>query len=348
MTTTDDVTPIHVTGATGLLAAIPVLVGFHPRRSLVLLCMSGPRRRIGPVIRVDLPAARDRQLVLQLTRYAQLHADEVAVVAYQDTSTRRPILDQLLRALEAADVPVVEVLVVRDGRAWPAATRTAERTHPGIPLPDSDDRQSRRLAAENAFAGRAVLASRESLAESIAGPTGTRLADAERAIDDAARTAPATGPDGAGARRDEALALADECLTARAATGDVPLVLAAALAVAVQDVSVRDAVVARAVVEVRRPWPAMLISCASRVPDAQAAELCAVLTAAAYRHGDGALAQVAADRALSVEPGHGLARLLLASMAAGLHPAELERLAVSAADGSDRRDNRADVAGRLR
>ncbi len=327
MTTTDDVPPTRVTGPTGLLAAIPAVLGFHPRRSLVLVCLSGPRRRMGPVIRVDLPAARDRAQALTLTRYAQRYADEVAVVAFQETRARRPLLDQLLRALESAEIPVMEVLVVRDGRAWPARDRTTERTHPGIPVPDSDDLQVRRLAAASAIAGRAVLASRGTLARSIAGPTGARLAEAERAIDAAARTAPASGPDAARARRDEAVALADECLTARAATGTVPLGLAASFAVALQDVEVRDAVLARAVLEVHREWPAMLISCASETPDAQAADVCAVLAAAAYRHGDGALAQVAVDRCLSAEPGHRLALLLLASMAEGMHPMDLERLA---------------------
>jgi hypothetical protein len=51
-----------------------------------------------------------------------------------------------------------------------------------------------------------------------------------------------------------------------------------------------------------------------------------VLAVVAYRHGDGALAQVAVDRCLAAEPHHRLAHLLLAIMAAGLHPDELVTL----------------------
>jgi hypothetical protein len=47
----------------------------------------------------------------------------------------------------------------------------------------------------------------------------------------------------------------------------------------------------------------------------------------AYRHGDGALAQVAVDRCLLAEPEHGLAQLMIAIMSSGIHPDELERIA---------------------
>lgn len=62
------------------------------------------------------------------------------------------------------------------------------------------------------------------------------------------------------------------------------------------------------------------------VPDDVAAELCSVLAVAAYRAGDGALAQVAVDRCLRGDPEHRLAHLMLGVMAAGLHPDELTGL----------------------
>ena len=47
-------TPIQVTGAEGILGTIPVMLGFHPTDSLVVLGLSGPRRTVGPVARIDL------------------------------------------------------------------------------------------------------------------------------------------------------------------------------------------------------------------------------------------------------------------------------------------------------
>jgi hypothetical protein len=327
MTTTDDVTTTRVSGPMGILAAIPILLGFHPRRSLVVACLAGPCRRVGPVIRVDLPSGLDGGQALMLAGHAHVHADEVVVVAYQDTKTRRPFLDQVLRALRAAEIPVADVWVVRDGTAWLARTRAEQQAHRGFPVPDENDPEVQELAAVTAYSGRAVLESREALAASIAGPTGARLIAAERAIDRAAGTAPAAGVESAEGRTLEALALVNECLGATEITGTVPLALAAELAVALQDARVRHAVVARAVVDVEREWPAMLVACASQIPNAQAGPLCAVLAVAGYRHGDGALAQVAVDRSLGVEPGNELAHLMLACMSTGMHPAELERLA---------------------
>jgi hypothetical protein len=78
MTTTDDLVPLKVSGPEGLLAAVPTMLGFHPRDSLVLLCLTGPRRRVGPVARVDLPPGRDRPLANQLTDHARRYADEGA------------------------------------------------------------------------------------------------------------------------------------------------------------------------------------------------------------------------------------------------------------------------------
>ena len=61
------------------------------------------------------------------------------------------------------------------------------------------------------------------------------------------------------------------------------------------------------VAELDQPWLPMLIACATWTPDFLAAELCSVLAMVAYRHGDGALAQIAVDRCLAAEPGHPLA-----------------------------------------
>ena len=107
----------------------------------------------------------------------------------------------------------------------------------------------------------------------------------------------------------------------------MPLRLAASLAVAVQDPDARQAVIARAVVDVDEEWPAALVACVSQVPDAQVAALCSVLAVVAYRHGDGALAQVALDRCLAAEPGNELAGLMRMCISVGMHPARLARLA---------------------
>lgn len=342
MTTTDDLVPLKVSGPRGLLAAVPTMLGFHPQESMVLLCLHGARRRVGPVARVDLPPGRDRPLADHLAEHARRYADEVVVISYQSARRRPPFLDELLGRLAAAGVDVMDAIVVRDGRARPALNRAMERAHPGIPIPDDSDPQVRALHAAGALAGRTVLADRDELRRSIAGPTGDRLATAEQGIDAAAAgRLPGVPPEGeidvgptdqseAQTLPGDIHALVEHALASITETGRVQPEVATALAVVVNDVVIRDALIARAVVEMHRPWLPMLIACAGWTPDDRAPQLCSLLAVVAYRHGDGALAQVALDRCLEAEPGHRLAHLLLAIIAAGTHPDELLMLAAAA------------------
>jgi hypothetical protein len=377
MTTTGDVTPIKVSGPAGLLAAVPPMLGFHPTNSLVLMCVSGNRRRVGPVARVDLPAGHDRAMAKQLTRHARNHADEVVVISYQEGRKRPPLLDDVLVELDRAGVPVMEAIVVRGGRARPALNAAIERVHPGIELPDAEDPQVAALAAAGALAGRSVLINRDQLRQSIAGPTGIRLQAAERAVDEvlaghirsaeatkmrrdlcapaagsveSSRSKPGGGDMGfeglfaqswvphssagqaiprAGAELPGDVAeLLHHAFAQLAAGGAVQVRIAVELAIDFSDVLVRDSVLAKAVSELEEPWLPLLISCASWTPDFLAAELCSLLSVVAYRHGDGALAQLAVDRCLAAEPRHPLAQLMIAIMSAGVRPEELERIGI--------------------
>ncbi len=334
MTHNDDVVPIRISGPIGLLAVVPALLGFHPADSLVLLCLAGERRRVGPAVRVDLPVGHDPHLAAQLTGHALQHADEVVVICYQRTRRRPPLLDDVLTELRRSRVPVMDALVVRGGRVRPALTRQVERAHPGIPVPGADDRTVQALAAAGALAGRSVLADREQLRRSIAGPRGEHLRRAELAVDQAA-----VGALDAMEVLDD---LADVAL-AQAAGGAVSCDVAAAVAVVMTDSRSRDDLLLRAIRELDSPWLPLLISCAGWAPDSVCPPLCAVLAVVAYRHGDGALAQVAVDRCLLVEPGHPLAQLIISVMGAGISPQQLDVLitpqaAESAAPSGQERD----------
>jgi hypothetical protein len=338
MTTTDDVAPIRVSGPAGLLAAVPPMLGFHPSDSLVLMCLSGQRRRVGPVARVDLPPGHDRRLARHLTGHAQRHADEVVVICYQSTRRRAPLLDDLLRELKRAGIEVMDAFVVVGDRARPAMTAAVERGHSGYPVPLADDPQVQALTAAGALAGRSVLADREQLRQSIAGPSGERLQLADWHVDQAAAGVlqPSTPPtslptaDSTSATTMPELveALLDRAFAQVQQDGVVKVEQAAALAVVLDDAFVRDAVLRRAVAELDEPWVPMLISCATWTPDPLAASVCSVLAVAAYRHGDGALAQIAVDRTLAAEPENPLAHLMIAIMSAGLRPEVLEQMAV--------------------
>ena len=108
MTTTDDETPIRISGPVGLLATVPMMLGFHPTNSLVMMCVSGRRRKVGPVARVDLPPGHDRAMAAHLARHALQHADEVVLVSYQSFRRRPPLLDDVLREMARVGMEVMD------------------------------------------------------------------------------------------------------------------------------------------------------------------------------------------------------------------------------------------------
>jgi hypothetical protein len=343
MTTTGAVTPITITGPDGLLAIVPTMLGFHPKNSLVLICLSGCRRRVGPVARVDLPAGHDRALAAHLAGHAVRHADEVAIVVYQDGRRRPPLLGDVVSALARSGIAVMDAIMVRAGQAFRAPGAGGPyRKVSELAVPGADDPQMRLLAAASVMSGRTVLPDRDALRRSIAAPTGRRLRDAEQWITAATcgdvppgltgNTVTSIGPGdnvAVGQR-----ALTELAMAQATAAGGVEVDVAAALAVAMIDELVRDSVLADAMTELERPWLPMLISCASWTPPALAPPLCAVLAVVAYRHGDGALAQVAVDRCLAAAPEYPLAHLMIAFMSAGVRPETLDRLA-NLASGDD-------------
>lgn len=339
MSTTNKSTALRITGPDGLLAVVPIMLGFHPTNSLVVICLAGGGRRVGPVARVDLPRGHDRNMAAQLAGHALHHADAVVLVTYQDTRRRPPLLTDVIAGMATVGVQVLEALIVCDGMARPALGTRAERSGSGFPVPGADDPQVRTLAAAAAFAGRTTLPDRSALQRSIAPPTGHRLREAERCVTAASSGRPLLvgASAGSASRRRfgaeplpgiellncEPTDLTDRALAQVSTFGEVEADVAAALAVGMIDIPFRDRIIEVAIVEIDRPWLPMLISCATWTPQALAAPLCAVLAMVAYRQGDGALAQIAVDRSLEAEPKYSLSHLMIAVMAAGLHPESL-------------------------
>ena len=95
------------------------------------------------------------------------------------------------------------------------------------------------------------------------------------------------------------------------------------LAWALSDIRVRDAALLRnlgpAAAAAEQLWAAL----ARELPDPEAAEPAALLAVAALLRGDGALANVALDRAERAWPGHRLTRLLRRAAEAGVRPDQL-------------------------
>ncbi|MET3803454.1 hypothetical protein ABIB25_000438 [Nakamurella sp. UYEF19] len=333
MTTTDGTTTtVRLSGRSGLLAAIPAMLGFHPQESLVMVCMSGPRRRLGPVIRMDLEEPRGQggppsPPGEQLRLYAGRYSDEVALVCYSRAKRRPGLYDKVVESLEAGGTTILDQVFVRGDRvcsSWPGRGDNSGR------LPGARDPQVLAMNAASALSGRSILVDRQALRDSIAGPVGRAATQASRALHLAADAlvgpVGTEGPVDSAALEEMTRVNIDRALAEAAGSSGLPASRCALIALLLSDVQIRDHVIARAVEEMEPPWLPMLIAVARATPDVDAAPICAVLSVAAYRRGDGALAQVALDRVLKAEPDYRLAHLMLGVMAAGLPPSNLRGL----------------------
>jgi hypothetical protein len=170
--------------------------------------------------------------------------------------------------------------------------------------------------------GRAVLPDREALVVSIAPVTGERAARL-RAWVQRMRADPVGD-------RQAALALVARGVEAVAEGRPPDDEATARLVVAFDDLLLRDAVLAGLAGPSDDGLLAFLVHAVRLSVPPFDAQVAAMLAWVAYSEGDGALANVALDRALATDPGHRLAGLVRLALDAATPPATLRELSVAA------------------
>lgn len=318
-----------------VIAAVPYLLGFHPSDSLVAIGSEGPHGSCA--LRVDLPR---EELLAAAEHIAELLVandfPRAVLVGYGGAERVGPFMSVVRAALDLRGVEVLEELRVDGGRFWSCCC-----TVPGCCPPEGTpyDIRSSPIAAQATLAGRVALTGRDELSRLVAPVGGAARAAMRRA------TQRATG---------RLMDWLFECdrddarLQARTAAEGVPYTRAllrrggpltddevAWLGVLLTRLEVRDAALTHTDVDQLDLWRDVLC----RVePEFAAAPAC--LTAyAAYLSGDGALANVALDRAVEVDPGYSMAALLRDIMLSGVPPARA-RLCVAAQAPPDQHDDR--------
>jgi uncharacterized protein DUF4192 len=319
-----------------LLAALPYLIGFHPRDSLLFIAFGGSSgRRIELTQRVDLPPADDapavcRVLAANVLRVAPagvavvvVGGDRVAAggVPFGGPPPANDVAGVAEESLVACGVTV-------QSRTWAAGTGAGAAwacydtcgCRGAVPEPDTTP-----FAATAVAAGLVALADRADLEKLVAPTTPGRLRRRARMLtravdaaldraDPRARLGPGDPVPTGHALVERAL---DEAAAGRLHLDDGRVV---ALALALSDVEVRDAALARCAASdidgAEHLWAALT----RETPDPEAAEPAVLLAACALLRGDGALAGIALDRAEQAWPGHRLTRLLRPVWAAGIPP----------------------------
>ncbi|SDK39617.1 protein of unknown function [Actinopolyspora mzabensis] len=331
------------------LAAIPHLLGFYPRDSLVLTTLHGgpETAKLGMTARVDLPEPNcRRELVAELVRGPVSNDGPdgllVAVVAapapdaaesesasaapvrppenHPDLATADPprseLVDSLRRELRTADIPLVRALwtpEIRSGGVWRCYGEQWDGTVP--------DPRSSPLAAELAVSGAITFSSREELAASVAPEspeTPARWSARLNLMQDEAEPH----------RGDATMCAADtEAVFAairRTARGS-PLTEEDLLRVlvALSDYRVRDLAMGIALTVWSRAAEQLWFVLVRKAPEPEVADVAALLAFSAYLRGDGALASVALDRVERTRPAHRLGELLRRALDSGIGPEEL-------------------------
>lgn len=309
----------RATNPAELAVLVPYILGFHPERSLVVLALEG--KRLGLTQRMDLvPEEHARDVVRQMIGHvARSGAGKIAVVAFErEPGESDPMRAELMRLVRSRVIRCATSVVVRDGR-WFDPDGLVPRSRPGgeaLPEPS-------RVPAVAVLVGegRMPLPSRESLRDVVESGTSEVAEDVAAALD--AIDTEETGVDPSPVRA---------WRTVLAPGGaDDPEAVAEAL-VALRDVSWRDALLAAlcpgwmpdglladeptaaasAAVAGLDPELALerLSTLVHATPRGEAAPVLTVLAQVAWSRGDGALASIALEEALAIEPGYRLADLL--------------------------------------
>lgn len=320
---------VRLSGAQGMVAAIPQCLGFFPDSSLVLMCLQSPRGRVGPVVRVDIPPPGQSESLLTMLDCAERYADEVAVVCFHE-GLLPGCIGELTDALRARRIPIIATLSVTDHRIRDARSKSGWRRDSGIPLLDPDDTQALALRSAAVLAGRLALPSRAALAASIT-PTGDAATSARCEAIDAEANELAAELGAAGRHlTPELVAKVDDALHAGEAEyrefGRPSIHTASCLIALSAHLPCRDLIMARALARNDMAMVGLLVAVAAQCPDGSCVDLCAVLAGAAYRFGDGALAQCALDRAMGTDPHHRLSTLLRSFVDGALPPSDLDVL----------------------
>lgn len=329
----DDRPTLRVRGPADLLQAVPYLLSFHPHRSLVLVGLH--QSLLVVTVRLDLddiavPGVLPDAIAAMRRGGA---TDLVGVVYAEDTvaDAVRPlpwqwVADAVGDDAEAAGCVVLDVLLVAGDRWWSYVCDEPECC-PGAggPLPTGTSV----FSAQATYAGMVALPSRSAL-EAVLQPRP----DAERAaLRDAIAQAEHASVQAVLDGRDErhqrsvkrALFAAARTAGRPGEGGAIDDATVARYGVALAEYPIRDSLwmaIDDGRLDGRELWRELAV----RLPSPYDAAPLFLFAWCTWRAGNGALAGVAAERAIAADPAYSAADLLLAALQRGVDPRRLPRL----------------------
>jgi hypothetical protein len=314
-----------------LLAVVPGLLSFQPADSIVVIGTGQPGAEVQLTLRYDLPAPAVPRAAAAIADgvtsiLTVQHITTAAAVGYGPDRAVAPVADALRTRAAEAGIALTEVLRAEGGRYWSYVCSNPRCCPPeGTPFDVADHPVTRAFAVS----GRQVLASRQELAATIAPADGDqatamRLATrkAERQL--TARVGQIAPVRQRIARRRLAAAvgqpMAVDAIRRYRAGETIGPEPAAWLTVALRELRVRDDAWARMLPEHNAAHTRLWTDLTRLAQPGYVAAPASLLAFVAWQAGDGALANIALDRALADSPRYSMARLLRRALDSGAPP----------------------------
>jgi len=298
----------------------------------VVIGTEPPKSQVKLALRYDLPDPPAAEDVRDITGHAAdvmavQRIEDVVLIGYGPASLVAPVADEFRRASSIHGLTISEILRVQDQRYWSYLCAEPDCCPPeGTPFD---------LRADPAWTtmtgvGIKVLGSRDDLAKTVAALDGAAGEIARRATQRAeAKASTLIARVGRTGRRGQA-----RRLIAAAGISSVSSALAsyrrgqritnpdqlAWLSVVLRDLRVRDDAWARMDPKHREPYGRLWTDMTKAARPGYIAAPACLLAFAAWQNGNGALANVALDRALADQPGYSMAELLRQVIDNGVPP----------------------------
>lgn len=322
---------VRIGSPLSLLAAIPGLIRFQPDHSIVVLGTGHPRGEVEITLRYDLPNPADDRAVAAvagnvLDILAAQGMTTAAAVGYGADSEVSPVVGALRSRAAEAGVTLTEALRVEDARYWSYVCANQECCPAdGTPFDVTDHPVTRAFAAS----GLPMFASREELAATIA-PAGGETAMAMRRATRAAERQ-VTGCVGRMARAGRRVGgrrliaavgqpMVVEAIRRCRDGEELGIEFAAWVTLALRELRVRDDAWARMLPEHGDAHARLWADLTRLAQPGYIAAPASLLAFVAWQQGDGALANVALDRALTDNRRYSMAKLLRRALDSGAPP----------------------------
>jgi hypothetical protein len=314
---------LRISSTDGLLAAIPHLLGFTPETSLVVLGAL-PQGSVQITFRYDLPDPPDPVMAAGIAEHATAiltaqHLTSAVLVGYGPGQLVSPVADAILAAVSRVGLDVRDVLRVEDGRYWSYLCTDPSCCPPdGVPF----DAAAHPAAAALAETGRPVVADRAALAATIAPLTGPAANSMRTATRRAERTAVRLiARDGPHALDGPGLDAVGDAIRIYRDGGSLrPDARSAWLTLALIRLRIRDDAWARMDPAHRGAHRRLWTDVLRRAQPGYIAAPASLLAFTAWQSGEGALANIALDRALADTPDYTMALLLRDALGGALPP----------------------------